>query len=925
MPLLALFLSVCAGLPMARMPDGPAPVLEMRVARAVAPEARLEGLRLTLGGDAASTLRIEAARAVVPRLGLDGGLAWSCTLVQGGDDARACAGPLAWSGSAAPAVSASLAARVDAETLELVFSQGEREIALELPFAADAAARASLRQIPVDWLAVPLAAVRPGAALEGGTLAGHAEHRADGRIDVRFEVDALDVGDGGLGFSGRGLNAKGWARWAPAADGARATGGVELLGGRLEGAGVAVELPASPVTVAIDAGLRGSRWDLARVAWSDPGTLLATARGAIDPAAQTPLQALELHMEATLPAALDRYAGGVAGAGALAALEVAGGVAADVVLGPDGLERLGVDASGVDVVDPDSGASMQGLDAQLDWRAAGEGAVTRFGWRGGHVAGIAIPAAGSALQARAGRLHQVGSLRVALPGGVVELAGLRLDPRLVGDWLAGRFRLENLGWDSEDGTLAVAGATAQGRFAIGGSPAVPEIRIESALRGGEFLAGPVYVKLPDAPVSLAATLAAEGDGWRIGHLEWRDPGVLELSGGAEVSPTGPSVLRSLQLEARVPDLDAALSRYGRSWLDARGFRGLAARGALSATLAMGAAGLERAGFSAEGVDLVDAQGRFRLRGLAGAVDWRASGRAAPTTLAWQGLELYRLPFDAARLQLALEDHALVLQQPVEVGILGGALRLEKLSLLPRSQQGERYVGSFAIAGIQMAELSEVLGWPRFGGNLSGGIPEIEFAGDRIRLRGGLDLYVFDGHVGVSGVALERPFGVAPSLDANIHFENLDLDQVTRAFDFGGMTGRLSGSIKALRLVDWSPVAFDASLRTAGGGRMSYNAVNDISSIGGGGGLGASLQTMALGLFDTFGYSRLGIRCLLRDEVCRMAGIEPMAADPGNAGYTIVEGSGLPRITIIGHQRRVDWPTLVRRLAEATHGGGPVIH
>src|SRR5690606_327061 len=139
------------------------------------------------------------------------------------------------------------------------------------------------------------------------------------------------------------------------------------------------------------------------------------------------------------------------------------------------------------------------------------------------------------------------------------------------------------------------------------------------------------------------------------------------------------------------------------------------------------------------------------------------------------------------------------------------------------------------------------------------------------------------------------------------------------------SGRLFGTINGLRLVDWSPVAFDAWLRTKGGGRMSYNAVNDLTSIGGGG-MSAGLQTMALKLFDTFGYRALGLRCRLRDQVCAMGGIEPVpaAADSATAGYTIVEGSGVPRITIVGHRRRVDWPTLVSRLQEATQGQGPVV-
>jgi len=262
-------------------------------------------------------------------------------------------------------------------------------------------------------------------------------------------------------------------------------------------------------------------------------------------------------------------------------------------------------------------------------------------------------------------------------------------------------------------------------------------------------------------------------------------------------------------------------------------------------------------------------------------------------------------------------------------VLGGQVRLEKLSLQPRSPRGERYAGSFSIAAIDMAQLSAAFGWPRFGGNLSGGIPEIELSGDKIELHGGLDLYVFDGYLGVSGVTLERPFGVAPSFRADIHFENFDLEQLTSAFSFGGMSGRLNGNISELRLVDWSPVAFDSSLHADKGGRMSYKAVNDLTALGGGGGLSSSLQTMALKIFDTFGYRRLGIRCRLAGEICTMGGIESISTETMEAGsgadsYTIVQGSGLPRIEIIGHRRRVKWPVLVERLVEATRGQGPVI-
>jgi hypothetical protein len=75
----------------------------------------------------------------------------------------------------------------------------------------------------------------------------------------------------------------------------------------------------------------------------------------------------------------------------------------------------------------------------------------------------------------------------------------------------------------------------------------------------------------------------------------------------------------------------------------------------------------------------------------------------------------------------------------------------------------------------------------------------------------------------------------------------------------------------------------------------------------------------MSFFDDFGYERIGMACKLRDNVCTMDGVAP-AGD----GYIIVQGSGLPRIQVVGFRRKVDWPTLVARLEAATSGQAPVI-
>ena len=118
---------------------------------------------------------------------------------------------------------------------------------------------------------------------------------------------------------------------------------------------------------------------------------------------------------------------------------------------------------------------------------------------------------------------------------------------------------------------------------------------------------------------------------------------------------------------------------------------------------------------------------------------------------------------------------------------------------------------------------------------------------------------------------------------------------------------------------WRPVAFQAELHTASGGRISQRAVNNLTSVGGGS-LAGGLQGALLRLFSTFPYKRIGLSCTLVNDVCIMGGIAP--ADGG--GYTLVEGDGLPYIHIIGHQTRVDWATLVSRVQAATAGQRPVI-
>lgn len=496
-------------------------------------------------------------------------------------------------------------------------------------------------------------------------------------------------------------------------------------------------------------------------------------------------------------------------------------------------------------------------------------------------------------------------------------AELALDLRDPGLRSSGQFNLHEVGFDTPSGTLAGLGVSGNGRFNLDSGDGPAQIDLDTSLRGGELLLGPFYAKLPDHPVQLNLHANAADGAVELSRLRFSDADALQFSGALAFDAKGaPDVLRLDRLHASFP---TAYQRYGRSWLDTLGLQDLTVAGDIDASVDWRADSLRSFAFKTDGFDLTDAAGRLAIDGLNGALDWSAKGDRPVTTLGWRGLGFYRIENGAARSSWRSHDGMLSLQRPLTMPVLGGQLQIGQFDWSPAAAAGQRLATSLVLTGVDMKAFSQAMGWPAFPGTLAGAVPSLRWVDDRLELGGGLTAHVFDGFVDITRLSLQQPFGASPVLSADIDLKQLDLGAITSVFDFGNITGRLDGSIQDLRLVDWSPVAFKASLLAGDGGRISQRAVNNLTSVGGGG-VAAGLQGAMLKLFKTFGYQRIGLNCTLQGTVCKMSGLEPT-----DGGYTIVEGSGLPRLQVIGHQTEVDWPTLVKRLQDAIGGRGPEIH
>ena len=483
-------------------------------------------------------------------------------------------------------------------------------------------------------------------------------------------------------------------------------------------------------------------------------------------------------------------------------------------------------------------------------------------------------------------------------------------------------RLADVGLETTAGWLAAAAM--QGRLRLNYREVGKQTSINTryTAQGGEFLAQGLYVLFPKTPVEIEVLMQKQGDGlWMIPQISWQDAKVLNLKGAASLNAKGE--LSDLNLDLNLPDLAIARDRYLSGFLAPAGFPNLILNGATQAKISMRDKQLQQLDVKLGAVNAIDDKARFTFAGVNGDLRWTQDQANIQSAFTWNSAAMYGIGLGKAKFAFNSTAGSLNLSQATNIQALEGVIRVDHFRLQPpKADLSTRFELGMSMDKLDMASLSQRLGWPAFSGSISGKIPNARYQNNVLNLDGGLQIAVFGGEVALSNLVMERPFGVAPTLSADVVLDNIDMEPLTKAFDFGSITGSLDGHMKNLRLVDWSPVAFDAKFYTdekwKGKRRISQRAIRDISNVAGNG-LMAGLQAQVLKIFEDFGYEKIGISCKLKDNVCAMDGV-------GSAGdgYIIVAGGGLPRIQVVGFRRQVDWPTLVSRLQAATNGQAPVV-
>ncbi len=437
---------------------------------------------------------------------------------------------------------------------------------------------------------------------------------------------------------------------------------------------------------------------------------------------------------------------------------------------------------------------------------------------------------------------------------------------------------------------------------------------ESRLLGGALYVDPVYLEVSGQPVSVVAQGSTNlvTDFTDIQSFSFQQPDVVRVSGSVQGSFRKQVHVDKADVVLQSDTLQGLLTTYINPFFTESPFANVKVSGNLETRLSVVQQTLTDVAVNFGKLNIEDDRGRIAVKDGKGSVNWSNDPtEKKQSELAWQTLSVNGLPIDSTKLNFASWGNAFKLANKVILPVLNGSIAVDKFSwqAKPNNDPDVSFAGS--LDNLSLEQLSKTLGWTPLSGNISGQVPGVEYHNKTLSLGGELLIKVFDGTIKISQLKSSGLFSGFPRVESEIELDNLDLEQLTSKFEFGAITGRLSGFVNNLVLENWHPVSFYAWFGTPDDDDSSHlisqKAVKNIASIGGG---GASdlLSRSFLSFFETFRYDKIGMGCYLHDGVCQMMGLEAEGQ-----GYYLIKGGLLPRIDVVGYNPRVNWDVLVERL------------
>jgi len=283
----------------------------------------------------------------------------------------------------------------------------------------------------------------------------------------------------------------------------------------------------------------------------------------------------------------------------------------------------------------------------------------------------------------------------------------------------------------------------------------------------------------------------------------------------------------------------------------------------------------------------------------------------PFHLAWPGLppeengppesgfiqaEYFQSPqlvLKGLHLPLLIQPNHFALSDRVQVPIWGGWVIIDSFEL--KNPLGELKIA--AAVSVKNLELNQLLYNPEILGTLNSELVPILVNKEKVQIGGTLKADLFDGKVeGKNWVVLD-PFSSERMIQGDLVFCHLNLEDITRLFSFGKITGYIQGRGTGLSISHNKPERFQLVVKTQevpGVPKfITIKAIENINLLGTGWG---DLDVLRQGInrwIEEYQYREIGLAGSLKDDLFCLRGtiiedgVEYVVRKPGWFGIDII--------------------------------------
>jgi hypothetical protein len=276
-------------------------------------------------------------------------------------------------------------------------------------------------------------------------------------------------------------------------------------------------------------------------------------------------------------------------------------------------------------------------------------------------------------------------------------------------------------------------------------------------------------------------------------------------------------------------------------------------------------------------------------------------------ISWGGLNIRDL-----NAYPVIQRNALLFREDISIPVFGGEVALMDVTYNHLFSPERSLSLSIDITGVDLEKASTALAIPSLSGNLSGSIPEAKFTGSSLSADGEIIVRLFEGAVSLHNFSINNFLGKVPSVKTSVDIKEINLGGLTGAFEFGNITGIISGYINDLVITDGQAEQFDASIesiREKGIQQwISVEALENISVLGS----GSSTSILNKGIYSFFKryrYDKIGVKGSLRNDNLLLSGIK----GEGGKQYLVKGGIIPPKVDVISYTHNISFQDMVKRL------------